>query len=78
MTDNEEVANKIKVLRDHGQPQEYHHDVIGWNAWMDGIQGAVLSVKLQYLNKWNETRRANARQYDKLLAGIDGIRLPVE
>ena len=47
VTDDEELAKKIKVLRDHGQPQKYHHDVIGWNGRMDGIQGAVLSVKLQ-------------------------------
>ncbi len=78
VTDDEELAKKIKVLRDHGQPQKYHHDVIGWNARMDGIQGAVLSVKLKYLDKWNEARRANAKKYDKLLAGVSEIRLPVE
>jgi dTDP-4-amino-4,6-dideoxygalactose transaminase len=78
VTDNEETAKKIKVLRDHGQPQKYHHDVIGWNGRMDGIQGAVLSVKLKYLDKWNEARRANAIKYNTLLAGVDGIRLPVE
>ena len=78
VTDNEELAKKIKVLRDHGQPQKYHHDVIGWNGRMDGIQGAVLSVKLRHLDKWNEARRANAKKYDKLLAGVNGIRLPVE
>ena len=58
------------MLRDHGQPQKYHHDVIGWNGRMDGIQGAVLSVKLKYLDKWNEARRANAKKYDRLLAGV--------
>jgi dTDP-4-amino-4,6-dideoxygalactose transaminase len=78
VTDDEELAKKIRVYRDHGQPQKYHHDVIGWNARMDGIQGAVLSVKLKYLDNWTEARRANANQYGKLLAGIDGIRLPVE
>jgi dTDP-4-amino-4,6-dideoxygalactose transaminase len=45
---------------------------------MDGIQGAVLSVKLKYLDKWNEARRANAKKYDKLLAGVSQVRLPVE
>jgi len=45
---------------------------------MDGIQGAVLSVKLKHLNKWNEARRANAKKYDRLLAGVSQIRLPVE
>ena len=78
VTDDEELAKRIKVLRDHGQPQKYHHDVIGWNGRMDGIQGAVLSVKLKYLDKWNEARRANAKKYDRLLAGVREIRLPVE
>jgi dTDP-4-amino-4,6-dideoxygalactose transaminase len=78
VTDDEETAKKIKVLRDHGQPQKYHHDVIGWNGRMDGIQGAVLSVKLKHLEKWNEARRANATKYSTLLAGVDNIRLPVE
>lgn len=78
VTDSDELAKKIRVYRDHGQPQKYHHDVIGWNARMDGIQGAVLSVKLKYLDQWTESRRANARQYGKLLFGLEGIRLPVE
>jgi dTDP-4-amino-4,6-dideoxygalactose transaminase len=78
VTDDEELAKRIKVLRDHGQPQKYHHDFIGWNGRMDGIQGAVLSVKLKYLDKWNEARRANGKKYDRLLAGVRDIRLPVE
>ena len=45
---------------------------------MDGIQGAVLSLKLKYLDRWNEARRAHARKYGKLLAGVNGMRLPVE
>jgi dTDP-4-amino-4,6-dideoxygalactose transaminase len=78
VTDDGELAKKIRVLRDHGQPRKYHHDVIGWNARMDGIQGAVLSVKLRYLDRWNEARRAHAKKYDNLLAVVDGIRLPME
>lgn len=78
VTGDGELAKKIRVLRDHGQPQKYHHDVIGWNGRMDGFQGAVLSVKLKYLEKWNEARRAHAKQYDRLLAGVNGIRIPVE
>jgi dTDP-4-amino-4,6-dideoxygalactose transaminase len=78
VTDDGELARKIRIYRDHGQPQKYHHDVIGWNARMDGIQGAVLSVKLKCLDRWTEARRDNAKQYDKLLLGVDSIRLPVE
>lgn len=78
VTDSEELANKVRVYRDHGQPQKYYHDVIGWNARMDGIQGAVLSVKLKYLSKWNENRRVKAQKYDRLLNSLDNIRLPVE
>lgn len=78
VTDDEELAKKIKVLRDHGQPQKYHHDVIGWNGRMDGIQGAVLSVKLKHLAKWNEARRSHAKMYDALLKDVGAVRIPVE
>ena len=78
VTDDDDLAKKIRVYRDHGQPQKYHHDVIGWNARMDGIQGAVLSVKLRHLDSWTEARRNNARLYGRLLAWVDGIRLPAE
>lgn len=78
VTDDNDLAKKIRVYRDHGQPQKYHHDVIGWNARMDGIQGAVLSVKLKYLEQWTEARRANAALYGKHLSGVDGMRIPVE
>jgi dTDP-4-amino-4,6-dideoxygalactose transaminase len=78
VTNNDEVADKIRIFRDHGQPKKYFHDVIGWNARMDGFQGAVLSVKLKYLDQWNESRRQHAVQYRELLSGIKGIILPEE
>jgi dTDP-4-amino-4,6-dideoxygalactose transaminase len=78
VTDDQELAAKIKVLREHGQPKKYIHSVIGWNARMDGIQGAILSVKLRHLPAANEARRAHARQYGEHLAGVAGIVLPVE
>ena len=78
VTDDEELAKKIRVLRDHGQPQKYHHDVIGWNGRMDGIQGAVLSVKLKHLAAWNEARRSHAKKYDALLKEVGAVRIPVE
>ena len=61
VTQNSEMARKMRMLRDHGQSRKYHHDVIGWNNRMDGIQGAILSAKLKHLSAWNEGRRKNAR-----------------
>lgn len=78
ITNNDDLARKMQVFRDHGQPKKYYHDVIGWNARMDGIQGAVLSVKLKYLQQWNDGRRRNAKRYNELLAGVKGVSLPTE
>jgi len=78
VTNDAELAGKIKILREHGQPKKYIHTVIGWNARMDGIQGAILSVKLKYLSAANDARRSNARLYNELLAGERLVVLPVE
>jgi dTDP-4-amino-4,6-dideoxygalactose transaminase len=67
-TDEAELRTKIQVLRDHGQAAKYFHSAIGWNARMDGIQAAVLSLKLRRLNAANTARRAHAWLYDQLLA----------
>ncbi len=67
-TDDPELRSKIQVLRDHGQAAKYLHSTIGWNARMDGIQAAVLSVKLRRLAAANAARRTNAQLYDQLLA----------
>lgn len=77
-TSNSELVKKMAMFRDHGQSKKYYHDMIGWNARMDGIQGAVLNVKLKHLAAWNDARRKNARRYDELLADIDGVIKPVE
>ena len=76
VTGNPVYDKKIRMLRDHGQDKKYHHGMVGWNARMDGIQGAVLSVKLKRLPAWNEARRKNASIYDDLLKKIDGISIP--
>jgi len=78
VTNDAELAEKIRVLRDHGQTRKYYHSMIGWNARMDGFQGAVLSVKLKHLPAWNDARKRNARLYDELLADADEIITPVE
>src|SRR6185436_19538414 len=59
-TNDAELRAKIQVLRDHGQSKKYFHSMIGWNARMDGIQGAILSVKLSRLAVANAVRRAHA------------------
>jgi dTDP-4-amino-4,6-dideoxygalactose transaminase len=74
-TDNPEFARTIRMLRDWGAEKKYHHVLKGYNFRMEGIQGAVLRVKLRYLEGWTEGRRTAAAHYDRLLAG-SGIPTP--
>lgn len=76
VTNNSEVAARIRMIRDHGQAKKYFHKLVGWNARMDGIQGAVLSVKLKYIDQWNELRRHHAREYDNILTSVPGVITP--
>jgi dTDP-4-amino-4,6-dideoxygalactose transaminase len=62
-TNNDEIADRIKILRNQGQKVRYEHIEIGYNMRMEGFQGAVLNVKLKYLDKWNERRREIAKRY---------------
>jgi Predicted pyridoxal phosphate-dependent enzyme apparently involved in regulation of cell wall biogenesis len=78
VTNDSGLAEKIKIFRDHGQAKKYFHSMIGWNARMDGLQGAVLSVKLKHLSEWNEARRKNAKLYNQLLAAVEEITMPIE
>jgi dTDP-4-amino-4,6-dideoxygalactose transaminase len=78
VTAHEELAEKIRVLRDHGQHRKYHHSRIGWNARMDGIQGAVLSVKLRHLDVGNVKRHAHAELYNQLLGETEALITPFE
>lgn len=75
---NTDLANAIKMIRDHGQSKKYYHDRVGWNGRMDGIQGAILDVKLTHLESWTEARRKNANLYNQYLNNIPGIILPKE
>ncbi len=77
-TNDAQMAEKMKMIRDHGQSKKYYHGVIGWNGRMDGFQGAVLSVKLKYLDKWNDARRSNSDRYFEALNGQKGLILPAE
>jgi dTDP-4-amino-4,6-dideoxygalactose transaminase len=65
-TNSSEVAERVKMLRQHGMRRRYYHDEVGWNARMDGLQGAVLSVKLRYIDGWNQARRTAAKRYHAL------------
>jgi len=78
VTNDQALADKVRMFRDHGQSKKYYHDMIGWNARMDGIQGAVLGVKLKYLPGWTEARRKNAAIYNQLISTVNGIKTPVE
>jgi dTDP-4-amino-4,6-dideoxygalactose transaminase len=66
------------VLRDHGQSQKYYHTSMGWNCRMDGIQAAVLSIKLRYLDEANLLRRKHALGYNQAFARIGDVLTPVE
>lgn len=78
MTDSDEVCESLKLLRDNGRTTWYEHAIIGYNSRLDGIQAAILRVKLKYLNKWVDLRRAHAKQYGELLGDVKGLTLPVE
>ncbi len=78
LTNNAELAGKIQRLRDHGQARKYHHSHIGWNGRMDGIQAAVLSVKLKHLDVSNLRRRSHALLYDQLLGDAEELITPAQ
>ncbi len=75
VTDNAEYARKIRMLRDWGAEKKYQHVLKGYNYRLEGIQGAILRVKLRHLEAWTEARRAAAARYDQLLAG-SGVPTP--
>jgi dTDP-4-amino-4,6-dideoxygalactose transaminase len=70
LTNEDGIADHARCLRDHGQRRRYHHDEVGYNYRMDGFQGAVLSIKLKYLDAWNAARRRHAQRYSELLADL--------
>jgi len=61
-----DIAERARMLRQHGMRRRYHHDEVGWNARMDGFQGAILQVKLKYIGQWNDARRGVANRYDAM------------
>lgn len=77
-TANDQWAEKMRILRDHGQPAKYVHSRVGWNARMDGLQAVVLKTKLDHLDEANAARRGHARRYTEQLQGVPGIHCPRE
>jgi len=75
-TDDEAIARKVKMLRDHGQAKKYYHDVEGYNGRLDAIQAGILRAKLKHLAKWNESRREHARKYNELFATAEANIIP--
>ncbi len=77
VTNDAEQARTMRMLRDWGQEQRYHHVLKGFNYRMEGLQGAILAVKLRHLERWTELRRTHAAAYQEILRG-SGLSLPVE
>jgi dTDP-4-amino-4,6-dideoxygalactose transaminase len=77
VTRNTQLQEKIRILRDHGQIRKYYHSMVGWNCRMDGIQAAVLRIKLRHLESYNELRRSHAAHYDQALGDIDEVVAPL-
>jgi dTDP-4-amino-4,6-dideoxygalactose transaminase len=75
-TNNEVIANKIRMIRDHGQAKKYYHDIEGYNGRLDAIQAGILNVKLRYLAEWNQKRQQAAKRYNELLSGVEGVIAP--
>jgi dTDP-4-amino-4,6-dideoxygalactose transaminase len=78
VTSSTELAEKIRILRDHGQERKYFHSLVGWNCRMDGIQAAVLRIKLRQLEAANQRRRNHAAQYDRGFKEFEGVVTPAQ
>jgi dTDP-4-amino-4,6-dideoxygalactose transaminase len=78
VTSDPQLADRIRMLRDHGQSRKYYHEMVGTNGRMDGIQGAVLSVKLKYLEAWNDARRLHAASYLRFPKEVAAVTAPAE
>jgi dTDP-4-amino-4,6-dideoxygalactose transaminase len=73
LTDSDEVAARMRMIRDHGSPRKYEHEMLGFNSRMDTLQAVVLSAKLRRLEGWNTARREAAARYHAMLAGHENI-----
>ncbi|MGP8329816.1 MAG: DegT/DnrJ/EryC1/StrS family aminotransferase [Methanosarcinaceae archaeon] len=78
VTDNPELAEKIRMLRAHGWKKKYFPEILGYNSRLDALQAAILRVKLPHLDKWNDGRRKVALMYSDALAGVENLQIPHE
>ena len=76
-TDDDDLAAKLRIIANHGQSIQYHHDIIGVNSRLDSIQAAILNAKLPHLDYYNSKRNLAAEYYDNVFSKIDGLRIPV-
>jgi len=76
ITDDDRLAEKVRLLRVHGSKPKYYHHIVGTNSRLDALQAAILRVKLAYLDRWSEARQRWAGRYNELLEGLDAIELP--
>ncbi|MDN5857131.1 MAG: DegT/DnrJ/EryC1/StrS family aminotransferase [Pseudonocardia sp.] len=76
ITDSDELAERVRLLRDHGSPRKYAHTALGFNSRLDTLQAVVLSAKLKRLDGWNAARRRAADRYATLLKGVDAVVTP--
>ena len=76
MTNNDELASKIRMIANHGQEKKYYHKVLGCNSRLDTLQAEILKVKLKHLDEYSEARNKMASYYDEHLSGIDGLQIP--
>lgn len=77
-TNDPAIAEQIRILKEHGSPERYRHDFIGINSRLDAIQAVILTIKLRYLDYWNEQRQRAAGYYRELLQPIDTLKIPQE
>jgi dTDP-4-amino-4,6-dideoxygalactose transaminase len=76
ITDNNELANKCRMFANHGALKKHHHEIEGINSRLDGLQAAILTAKLKYIDEWNQKRLENALLYNELLKDIPQIITP--
>jgi dTDP-4-amino-4,6-dideoxygalactose transaminase len=76
-TNEENIYKQVKMIRDHGQVKKYYHDIEGYNGRLDAVQAAILTVKLQSLDQWNNRRITIAKHYDQELMSVKEIVIPV-
>lgn len=76
MTNDDELANKMRMIANHGQEKKYYHKVLGCNSRLDTIQATILNIKLRYLDDYSSARNAMAAYYDEALSNIEGLEIP--